>query len=162
AIQDQLAGTRFRWSDEGDHVEVSSPWGNVYRCYRPGAYGTMELGIPYVEFTVPEGSAAGVQRFYQQVFSAPSSLEDGNGRGTAARVSVGVGQTLIFRESEQVPDYDGHHVAIYIANFSAPFHYLEERKLVTEGVRNHQFRFQDIVDPDTDSPVFTIEHEVRS
>ncbi len=61
-----------------------------------------------------------------------------------------------------MPDYDGHHIAIYIANFSGPFQYLEERNLVTEGIRNHQFRFQDIVDPDTGVPVFKLEHEVRS
>ena len=44
---------------------------------------------------------------------------------------------------------DGHHIAIYIANFSAPFQWLEERNLITESIRNHQFRFQDIVDPET-------------
>src|SRR5262252_483032 len=27
-VQSQLADTRFGWSDEGEHVEVRSPWGN--------------------------------------------------------------------------------------------------------------------------------------
>jgi len=158
AIQTQLANTSFEWADKGEYVHVRSPWGNTYRVYGPGAFGALRLGVPYVEFTVPTGSSASIQRFYEQVFGAPGRIdEDG-----AARVEVGLDQHLIFRESDHVPEYDGHHVAIYIANFSGPFQYLDERNLITENIRNHQFRFQDIVDPDTGTPVFKIEHEVRS
>ncbi|HEX6512684.1 MAG TPA: hypothetical protein VF157_10320 [Chloroflexota bacterium] len=157
-IQDQLSGTKFEWRAHGEHVHVKSPWGNRYQVSGPGSFGAMTLGIPYVEFEVPAGSAAPIQRFYEQVFDAPGKLEDG-----AAHIEVGASQAFIFRESAKYnPSYDGHHVAIYVANFSGPFHYLEERGLITEGIRNHQFRFQDIVDPDTGTPVFTIEHEVRS
>jgi hypothetical protein len=161
SIQEQLAGTSFDWSDRGEHVEVNSPWGNRYRCYPAGAFGAMNLGIPYVELSVPGGSAPAIQRFYQDVFSAPATLER-TPRGQAARVEIGVNQSMLFSETDDVPEYDGHHVAIYIANFSGPYAYLEERNLITEGIRNHQFRFQDIVDPDTGSVVFTLEHEVRS
>lgn len=157
SIEAQLSGTQFAWSDHGDYVEAHSPWGNVYRCYADGSFGSMTLGVPYVELTVPAGAAAGVQRFYAQVFGAPASLEDG-----VASVEVGAGQQLVFRENDSVPEYDGHHIAIYIANFSGPFAYLEERGLITEGIRNHQFRFQDIVDPETGAAVFRLEHEVRS
>jgi hypothetical protein len=157
SIEEQLAGTQFSWADRADYVEARSPWGNAYRIYASGSYGSMTLGVPYVELLVPVGAAAGIQRFYAQVFGAPTTLEDG-----VASVEVGTGQTLRFRESSDVPEYDGHHIAIYIANFSGPFAYLEERGLVTEGIRNHQFRFQDIVDPETGAPVFTLEHEVRS
>jgi hypothetical protein len=156
-IAGQLKGTKFQWADQGEYVEVTSPWGNTYRCYPSGKFGSMKLGVPYVELGVPAGSAAAIQRFYERVFEAPGSVEDG-----VARIEVGPGQQLVFREVEQVPAYDGHHIAIYIANFSGPFQYLEERNLVTEGIRNHQFRFQDIVDPDTGETVFTLEHEVRS
>jgi hypothetical protein len=162
SIQAHLSGTRFAWTDRGEYVEVSSPWGNRYRCYAPGADGGAQRGVPYVEFSVPVGSAAGIQRFYDQVFGAPSTLIAGSDGGSVARVQVGRDQTLIFRESDAVPEYDGHHIAIYIANFSGPFQYLAERNLVTEGIRNHQFRFQAIVDPLTDAPVYTLEHEVRS
>jgi len=157
SVESQLAGTRFKWADEGEYLDVSSPWGNRYACYAPGAFGSMRLGIPYVELSVPKGAASGIQRFYGHVFGAPGRLEDG-----AAWVEVGVGQSMVFRESEEVPEYDGHHVAIYIANFSGPFQYLEERGLITEGIRNHQFRFQDIIDPDSGVTLFTLEHEVRS
>ena len=121
----------------------------------------MNLGIPYVEFTVPPGTARSIQRFYEVVFGSPGKIEE-NGHGPAAVIEAGPLQSLVFRESEQLPEYDGHHLAIYVANFSSPFQWLEERKLISEGIRNHQFRFKEIVDPDTAKPVFTIEHEVRS
>jgi hypothetical protein len=68
---------------------------------------------------------------------------------------------LIFRETEDVEPYDGHHIAVYVANFSKPYQWLSERGLITEQPRNHQFRFVDIVDPDTGEKLFQIEHEVR-
>jgi hypothetical protein len=161
AIQPDLTGTQFTWSDQGEYVEVSSPWGNRYHCFGPGAFGSMKLGVPYVELTVPVGSAAGIARFYDRVLGAPSSVNAG-ADGTAASVEVGTNQKLVFREAEQVAEYDGHHIAIYLANFSGPFEFLQERNLITEDVRNHQFRFKDIVDPDSGQAVFTLEHEVRS
>ncbi len=160
-VQDQLKDTQFAWADRGEYVEVTSPWGNQYHCFGPGRYGKMKLGIPYVEFTVPHGTAGSIQRFYEQVFGSPGEVKT-DSQGVAAYVEVGPNQQLIFRESDSVADYDGHHIAIYVSNFSGPFQYLEQRGLLTEGLQNHQFRFQDIVDPDSGKPVFTVEHEVRS
>ena len=160
AIQGQLAGTSFEWSDAGSSVAVRSPWGNAFRIYGPGQFGAMKLGIPYVEFSVPRGSADAIQRFYAEVFGAPGSVEEGERR--AANVDIGAGQRFVFRETDRVPEYDGHHVAIYIANFSGPYQYLQEHGLITEDIRNHQFRFQDIVDPATGEVAFSLEHEVRS
>lgn len=161
SIQAQMNGTSFGWADRGDYVDICSPWWNRYRAYAPGAYGAMKLGIPYVEFCVPVGCAQKIQRFYAEAFDAPVSLDEGHD-GIGVRVAVGLHQSLIFRESATVPDYDGHHVAIYVAKFSRPYHFLEQRGLVTSGIHNHEFRFRDIVDPDTGPPLFTIEHEVRS
>lgn len=157
SVAEDLRGTSFGWANRTEYVEVTSPWGNRYRCYAPGAFGEMRLGVPYVELEVPVGSPAGIQRFYQQVFGAPGQVEDG-----LARVEVGPNQEMVFRETDNVAEYDGHHVAVYIADFSGPYQYLEERGLITESIRNHQFRFQDIVDPETGAAVFTLEHEVRS
>jgi hypothetical protein len=161
SIQAQMNGTSFGWADRGDYVDICSPWRNMYRAFAPGGYGAMQLGMPYVEFSVPVGCAQKIQRFYAEAFDAPVTLEDGHD-GIAARIAVGLNQSLIFRESAGVPDYDGHHVAIYVANFSRPYRFLEQRGLVTYGIHNHEFRFRDIVDPDAGSPLFTIEHEVRS
>jgi hypothetical protein len=69
-------------------------------------------------------------------------------QGQFGRVKIGRHQALLFRETDKpITPYDGHHVAIYVANFSAPYGYLQERGVISEDVRNHQFRFKDLVDP---------------
>ena len=120
------------------------------------------MGIPYVEFTVPQGAAPGIGRFYQQVMLAPSSMVQEE-EGPAARVSVGRNQSLIFRETAaEIPAYDQHHIAVYTADFSTPYSWMKEHGLITEESNQHMYRFEDIVDPDTHENLFTIEHEVRS
>jgi hypothetical protein len=165
AVRKPLEGTRFAFAEHDDHVAAVCPWGNRIRCYQPGPrFGRMKLGMPYVEFEVPPGAAEGIAQFYRKVLrTAATATEDGEGR--AARVSVGAGQELVFRESAaatSAPAFDGHHVAIYIADFSGPYRQLLARGLVTEESDQHQYRFQDIVDLDSGSVLFTIEHEVRS
>ena len=71
--------------------------------------------------------------------------------------------TLRFRETDRaVPEYDGHHVQIYVADFSGPHSKLKEKGLVFEESDQYQYRFREIVDPATGAPLITIEHEVRS
>ena len=68
-----------------------------------------------------------------------------------------------FRETDRpIPHYDGHHVQVYVADFSGPHRQLQEKGLISEESDQHQYRFKDIVDPETGAPLFTIEHEVRS
>ena len=125
-------------------------------------FGDMALGIPYVEFLIPRDRAASIARFYDHVLAAPAAIQTDE-EGAAARVKIGRNQALIFRETvESAPPYDGHHMAIYVSNFSRPYTYLKDRGLISEDVRNHQFRFKEIVDPDSDRSVFVLEHEVRS
>jgi hypothetical protein len=93
---------------------------------------------------------------------APSTTESGE-QGTLGRVKIGRNQSLVFRETkEPLVPYDGHHIAIYVANFSRAYSYLKDRGLISEDVRNHQYRFKEIIDPDNGSCVFLVEHEVRS
>jgi hypothetical protein len=161
-VAPRLAGTKFAWSREEGYIAVTSPWGNRFRVYEPGPeFGPMRVGMPYVQFDVPRGTAAGIAAFYNEVIGAAASVKSNPG-GDAAEVSVGQYQRLIFQETDQVEDYDGHHIAVYVANFSRPYAELSERGLVTEEPRNHQFRFVDIVDPKTNKKLFSIEHEVRS
>jgi hypothetical protein len=159
----KLAGTKFGYSTENKHVSVTCPWGNSLRCHAAGPeWGDLTLGMVYVEFPVPAGHADGIKRFYEQVLEAPATVvpEDA---GVAARVRIGGRQELIFRETtREIAPYDGHHIAVYIANFSRPHALLKERGLITEESNDYQYRFKDIVDPDTRQPLFTIEHEVRS
>ena len=163
SIRDGLAGTRFDFSDEGDYVRAICPWGNEFHCYGPSErFNGMSRGIPYVEFHVPRGTAQRIGEFYERGLGAPYSMEDGNG-GAAAHVEAGTSQELVFRESDtaSADAYDGHHIQIYILNFSKPFEFMNERGLVSEGINNHQFRFVDIVDPESGDKLYKLEHEVR-
>jgi hypothetical protein len=162
-IKGRLEGTKFAYSVEDKHVRVVSPWGNVLRCHPPRpAFGNMTLGMPYVEFAVERGTADGIARFYRDGLGAPAAVDRSNG-GAAARVTVGPHQELIFRETaDPIPPYDGHHIQIYIASFSAPHRWLAERGLITEESNWYQYRFENIIDPETGRVLFTIEHEVRS
>jgi len=163
AVKAPLAGTRFSFCSENGYVEATSPWGNRIRCFEAGGrFGPMRLGMPYVERDVPRGSAGGIAHFYREVLGTRAEVaEDKEGR--YARVAVGAGQELVFRETDaRVPSYDGHHIAIYLADFSGPYLRLRERGLITEESDQHQYRFQDIVDLDSGRVLFTLEHEMRS
>lgn len=163
SVAGKLDGTRFAFSEHNDHVEAICPWGNRVRCYEPDAarFGRITLGIPYVEFDVPAGTAKGICAFYPEIMGIPAEL--GNGDGTMARVKVGKDQYLQFRETDRPqPDYDGHHVQIYITDFSGPYRRLLDRGLVSQEDNQYQYRFRDIIDLADGKHLFTVEHEVRS
>ncbi len=159
-----LADTKFSYAVENGHVNVTCPWGNKFGCHLPDPqYGDMTIGMPYVEFTVPRGTAPGIAKFYERVMGAPARVDTIRGE-KAARTKVGRGQEFIFRETtEPIPAYDGHHVAIYISDFATPHRWLVEHDLVWQESDPYQYRFTKIVDPDKPGEVlFEIEHEVRS
>ncbi|MBR0754595.1 hypothetical protein JQ604_20615 [Bradyrhizobium jicamae] len=160
SVARKLEGTAFGFSEHNDYVEATCPWGNRLRCYEPDAarFGRISLGIPYVEFDVPHGTAEAISRFYPEVVGIPAEVSNG-----FARAKVGRDQYLQFRESDRVHgEYDGHHVQIYITDFSGPYKRLLERKLVSREDNPYQYRFCDIVDPADGRYLFTVEHEVRS
>ena len=163
ALRPVLDGTSFSCAAENGHVSVTCPWGNHFRVHEPGPeFGDMTLGIPYIEFQVPMGTASGIGQFYKEVLHAPYTLtQDMNGALT--KVRVGSSQCIIFRETEgALPDYDGHHIAVYIANFSGPHAWMKSHNLITDESSDHQYRFVDIAHPETGRKLFSIEHEVRS
>ena len=163
SVTKKLEGTKFAFREYNDYVEAICPWGNRLRCFEPDAerFGRITLGIPYVEFEVPVGSAKGICEFYPRIMGMPAQLK--NGDGTTASVQVGKDQHLLFRETDQPqPEYDGHHVQIYITNFSGPHRALAERDLIFSEDNPYQYRFRDIVDLASGKHLFTVEHEVRS
>ena len=162
-LRKRLEGTCFDFTEHDLYVETRCPWGNRIRCHEPNPYlGPTTLGIAYVEFDVPPGTADGIVRFYRRVMGAPAAIAKDN-VGPFANVSVGMAQHFRFRETDRpIPAYDGHHVQVYVADFSGPYRLLKEKDLVSEESDQHQYRFKDIVDPETRAPLFTIEHEVRS
>ena len=159
-LGNRLSNTHFKVTPKKRYLDVRCPWGNHLRCYAPGPFGNMQLGIPYVEFSVPEGTSPGIRRFYEQVIGCQARL---NKKQTECEVLVGQEQFLRFKETKRAnPHYDGHHIAIYVANFSGPHAYLKKNGLITEESDENQYRFQCIVDPKNGKPLFEIEHEVRS
>jgi hypothetical protein len=162
-VRKQLDGTRFSFQEHEGFVEATCPWGNRIRCYEPSPrFGPYSLGLAYVEFDVPRGAANGIAKFYREAMHAPAAVADDR-QGAYAHVLAGVDQFLAFRETDRpLPPYDNHHIQIYIADFSTPYRFLMKNGLVTEESDQHQYRFKDIVDPDTGKAIFTVEHEVRS
>ncbi|XOV87662.1 MAG: VOC family protein [Pseudomonadota bacterium] len=158
-IERRLAGTRFSYRERRGWVDVTCPFGNRIRCFAPARqFGDMHLGIPYVQLDVGVGTTPGLARFYNEILGAPAHVT----RGTCT-VSVGRHQTLRFAETrKKLPDYDGHHIAIYVADFSGPHSRLLQRGLISEESDQHQYRFQHLVDPDSNEKLFELEHEVRS
>ncbi len=149
-------------ADDGDRLTVRCPWGNRFHVEAPSeAYGSMRLGIPYVEVHVAPGAAEKIRRFYETILLAPVSEASIDG-DPAVEVRAGRFQRLRFREREgPLPGYDGHHIAIYLSTFSGPYGALQDLGLITRE-SPHEYRFVDIVDPDTGAVVARLEHEVRS
>ena len=165
AVRERLSDTRFTFTEHNDHIEATCPWGNRVRCYEPdhARFGPINIGIPYVEFDVPVGTTPAIANFYDRIIDVPARVSREDGDGATARILVGHGQYLVFRETDRpLPEFDNHHVAIYLVNFSEPYRRLRERNLVSQEDNRYQYRFRDIVDPDSGRPLFTVEHEVRS
>ena len=161
-IAKPMEGTQFAWEERADHIAVTCPWGNDIRVFGPNQQGDMSLGIPYAVMDVAPGTAEGIVRFYETVFQTPAETVKDN-EGTRAVVTMGTNQRFIFKETdEKIDDYDGHHIAIYVSNFSKPHGYLAENDLITEESDQHQYRFQRVVDLDSGETLAEIEHEVRS
>jgi hypothetical protein len=161
-----LEGTAISWvqTERDGHkgLRVTTPWGNVLDVSEANDATPMRLGMPYVEFDVPPDTADGIARFYQQAIGAPAHLRRDD-EGVVAIVTAGIEQTIRYRETDtELPAYDGHHIAIYVADFSAPHAWLNERGLVAEESNRMQYRFNMLVDPETGKELFEVEHEVRS
>jgi hypothetical protein len=164
AVKKLLDGSKFTYREGNSFVDTSSPWGDRIRCHFPDPerFGRVKLGMPYIEFDVPPGTAPGIARFYREIMDAPATVAE-NGSGPAAHVSAGADQELVFRETDRpLPPYDGHHIQIYISDFSGPYKKLGALGLVSTDVLEHEYRFIDIIDLDSKKVLFQLEHEVRS
>ena len=162
-VKPKLADTKFDFSEHNDYVQATCPWGNTIRLHEPDAarFGRITLGIPYVEFDVPVGTAKGIAKFYQQMIDVPAEVV--NGDGTTAKVTVG--RTSICcsaRPTSRSRNTTSTTCRSTWSNFSGPHKRLGERGLVNREDNQYQYRFRDITDLDTGKHLFTIEHEVRS
>jgi hypothetical protein len=160
-----LDGTKFSYREAGDTVETVCPWGNRIRVHAPDPirFGAMRMGMPYVEFDIPAGTdLATIARFYVEILGGIAGVSSDE-HGAYAWASTSAESKVTFRETTaRLPEYDGHHIQITLADFSGPHKKLLERGLISEESDQHQYRFLDIVDVDTNKPLFRIEHETRS
>ncbi|HEX5321638.1 MAG TPA: hypothetical protein VFW46_20940 [Stellaceae bacterium] len=164
SVKQRLKGTKFSYKPANDYVEATCPWGNRFHLHTPDVdrFGAINLGIPYVEFDVPMGTADGIAKFYREILGAHATVE-GNGGGKTAAIAVGLKQQLRFKETgKKIPEFDGHHLQVYVDDFGSPHEKLAKLDLITEESDRCQYRFEDIVDIDTGKVLFTIEHEIRS
>ncbi len=164
AVKPRLDGTFFAFARTGDHLAVSCPWGNRFRCHTPDPtrFGRIQLGMPYVEVDVGRGTSAGIARFYNEIIANPADIGH-DAAGSFVRVPMGLNEDLMFRESDRaLPPFDGHHVQVALADFSGPHRRLLAHGLITEESNQSQYRFENIIDLDTGATLATIEHEVRS
>ena len=130
AVKKPLEGTRFSFKEHNEFVEATCPWGNRIRCFEPRrALRPHDARHALRGAQRPRGTTGGIARFYREIMRTPADVgEDEDGR--FARASVGPGQQLIFRETDEAPPaYDGHHIAVYLADFSGPYRRLLERGL---------------------------------
>ena len=164
SVAKKLEGTAFAFAEHNDYVEAICPWGNraaLLRAGRRTVSGASRSAFPMSSSTC---------RSEPRRRSAPSIPRSWACRpncttATAPRavVNTGHGQQLRFRETDRPQgEYDGHHVQIYVTNFSGPHRRLAERNLIYSEDNPYQYRFRDIVDLASGKHLFTVEHEVRS
>jgi hypothetical protein len=153
------APSKFSFKRQKDFVEATCPWGNRVRCHAPAPeFGRTDLGLVYVDFDVPKGTAEGIARFYNEVMRAPARFDKNR-----TSVSIGRDQRLFFTETDRaLPEYANHHIQVYVADFASPYHWLKPRDLINMETDAEEWRFQWITDPKDGKKLFQIEHEVRS
>ncbi len=163
---DALRGTMFSFDETDEFVDVRCPWGNHIRLHPPSPplLGPASLGMAYIEFHVPSGSAAHIGRFYRDVLRAAVELGSEQPLCCSVRVMCGPHQALVFRETAlPLPEYDGYHIMLTLNDFPAIHRRLADLRLITRGsVLEEEYRFVDIVNVDDGRVLYQVEHECRS
>ena len=162
AVNTELTKTKFSFVNKKSHVLVTCPWGNLFRIHTPSKrFGKTALGIAYIEFDAPKNTAVGIGTFYRDILGAKTRFN--RSPQPTARIQVGNCQELIFRETQkQLRSFDGHHIQLYVADFSGPYKKLLERGLISEESNQYQYRFENIVCPSKNEILFKLDHEIRS
>jgi len=135
------------------------------------------LGIRGLRFKVAVGSALGIGKFYEKFFQcSPELVEDSEGLWSC-QIQMGCSQTVEFAEQQgEIPEYDGHHIAVYITSFDECYRRLAEAGLLYNNPRfptltyetleraqgHNEFRILEIRDPeDLSTVLYSLEHEIR-
>lgn len=163
----------------------------------PGGFSS-GLGMEYIQFDVPPSSAFRIALFYEHFFHASvkitSTVEEDqegnfcnipmdNGESCPSTprlqqciVTIGFNQRLIFSETlSDIPEYDGHHIAIYVNDFADIYERIQAQNLNWDNPRfpqfsyatleaaltHNEFRVKDMVDPSSGEIIYELEHEIR-
>ena len=98
-----LEGTKFSFSQTGDVVETTCPWGNRIRVHAPdpGRFGPMRVGMPYVEFDIPAGTdlAAIARSTPRSSVASPASRR--TSAGHIAWASTSADSKVTYRETDK-------------------------------------------------------------
>ncbi len=157
-----VAETQVAHTTVDGHLMVTGPWGNQFRIHGPDEIPGFTIGMPYLEIDIEGGRAPSVAAFYQTIMGCPTRLDD-DGDGSTAVATVGLHQELRFCETtDPIPEYDGHHIAVYLNDFSGPYDQLMAKDLITIETDENEYRFVDIVDLESGEVCTKLEHEVRS
>jgi hypothetical protein len=157
-----FADTPFAFSDAGDCLEVTSPFGIELRLHAAGSVTFLQpLGLVYVNVSVPRGTAEPVAEFYREIMHCPAQCTELDGELTA-QVTVGPYQSLRYRERE-VADYATHnlHVAIYVTHFNELRRHMIERGNFLYDALDQTFFFQQLQPASGGDPLFHLQHEIR-
>ena len=153
-----LKDTEFGWEVYDGYIGVTCPWGNRLRCHAPNdddVAGHRVSGHGRSGRSSPPALPGSTATCSLPLPVPPTALQR---CGWARTRSCGSSKRTLTSAA-----YDGHHIAIYVANFSAAHDWLEARTLVTEESDQHQYRFQALVDPHAaQGALVELEHEVRS
>jgi hypothetical protein len=150
ALSEKLAGTQFAWrleKEDGDEpsprnilssykgpvVAVTCPFGNHFRVYEYSkAFGmNSKIGILYVYFNCPIGTARIISEFFSRIYSAHCNvaeltLSDSSETYELATVSMGAWQNLFFAAVEEPEafarrEYHDYHLCFYVADFTGSY-----------------------------------------
>lgn len=163
-VAPQLEDTAFSWQAENGTLATRDPWGHAIRVYDARKLPShLPQQIPHVRFHVPPGTAPGIARFYRELLHCPAEVAGRKG-AQEATVTVGPHQHFHFAETRGAQADTGHtnHVAVYLSRYWEVYDTLGQRGLVAEAHGREQFRFRDIVDVDSGTLLFRMEHEMRS
>ena len=92
-VAKHMEGTHYSFTEAEGGVDVTCPWGNRIEV-RSSGDSAMRLGMPYVRFDVPEGTAPTIARFYTEILGAPAEVIDDDGSAMAS-VAIGNDQSLL-------------------------------------------------------------------
>ena len=155
--------TPFALVREESAALITSPYGIRIRLHNAGSIPSLlPLGLAYVDYDTPEGSAEGIAAFYSEILGSPAHVVSYLGARTA-EITMGPHQTVRFIERGPGPfDHTRVHIAVYVS------HYHKTRKaLAAMGIevgeeRNGTFFWNRILDPGTGKIILAVGHETRS